>query len=328
MSRLFYHVMQDFNGNILTDVSATFRLAGTGTLATIYGDEALTVILPNPMTNHPNFGSIKCFLGVGDFDCYLSKPGYTFETLTGVQGHGTMAQLNADYIPGNLRIDGAVGIGRAHDPSFSLAAAGAIYAGGTIQGQGNLDLLGTAAVGGNVTMGGSATVAALLTAERVATGLTLSGTRMGLGVARATYDGLTFRPDADAGAKVPARFLNTAGVQVGYIDTTVAATVYGTSSDARLKHDVQDLTGELALITALRPVRFKWNADNSDGHGFLAHEVAQVLAGVAYGAADGVDEAGQIVPQVIDYSKLVPWLVGAIKTLQARIAVLEDAAGI
>ena len=44
MSRLFYHVMQDNAGNLLFDVSGTMRLAGTGTLATIYGDEALTVI--------------------------------------------------------------------------------------------------------------------------------------------------------------------------------------------------------------------------------------------------------------------------------------------
>ena len=65
MSRLFYHVMQDNVGNLLFDVSGTMRLAGTGTLATIYGDEALTVILPNPMTNHPSFGSFKCFLGAG-----------------------------------------------------------------------------------------------------------------------------------------------------------------------------------------------------------------------------------------------------------------------
>ena len=54
MSRLFYHVMQDNAGNLLFDVSGTMRIAGTGTLATIYGDEALTVILPNPMTNHPH----------------------------------------------------------------------------------------------------------------------------------------------------------------------------------------------------------------------------------------------------------------------------------
>ena len=61
----------------LFDVSGTMRIAGIGHLATIYGDEAFTVILPNPMTNHPSFGSFKCFLGVGDYDFYLAKTGYT-----------------------------------------------------------------------------------------------------------------------------------------------------------------------------------------------------------------------------------------------------------
>ena len=98
MSRLFYHVMQDNAGNLLFDVSGTMRIAGTGTLATIYGDEALTVILPNPMTNHPSFGSFKCFPGAGDYDFYMAKSGYTFETLTGVQGHGTMAQQDASAV--------------------------------------------------------------------------------------------------------------------------------------------------------------------------------------------------------------------------------------
>ena len=68
MSRLFYHVMQDNLGNLLFDVTGTMRLAGTGTLATIYGDEALTVPIPNPMTNHPSYGSFRCFLASGSYD--------------------------------------------------------------------------------------------------------------------------------------------------------------------------------------------------------------------------------------------------------------------
>ena len=98
MSRLFYQTMQDNAGNLLFDVSGTMRLAGTGTLATIYGDEALTIPIANPMTNHPSFGSFKCFLGAGDYDFYMAKPGYTFETMTGIQGYGTMAQQDASAV--------------------------------------------------------------------------------------------------------------------------------------------------------------------------------------------------------------------------------------
>ena len=107
------------------------RLAGSGTLATIYGDEGLSVILPNPMTNHPSFGSFKCFLGAGDFDFYMAKAGYTFETLTGVQGGGTMADQDADDVAisgGNatlnaLTLTGQLGIGAAPPPSIQAYIA-------------------------------------------------------------------------------------------------------------------------------------------------------------------------------------------------------------
>lgn len=98
MSRLFYHVMQDNLGNLLFDVSGTMRLAGTGTAATIYGDAALTIPIPNPMTNHPSFGSFKCYLGAGNYDFYMAKAGYSFETLTGVQGWGTLALQDASNV--------------------------------------------------------------------------------------------------------------------------------------------------------------------------------------------------------------------------------------
>jgi hypothetical protein len=46
-----------------------------------------------------------------------------------------------------------------------------------------------------------------------------------------------------------------------------------------------------------------------------------------------VDEAGEIVPQQIDYSKFVPWLTAALKetlaqveALTARVAALEERA--
>ena len=44
--------------------------------------------------------------------------------------------------------------------------------------------------------------------------------------------------------------------------------------------------------------------------GLLAHEVAEVVEGVITGEEDAVDDEGNIVPQMIDYSKLVPYLSG------------------
>ena len=43
-----------------------------------------------------------------------------------------------------------------------------------------------------------------------------------------------------------------------------------------------------------------------------------------HGEKDAVDSEGNIIPQGIDHSKLVPLLVKTIQELEARIAVLES----
>ena len=279
MSRLFYRVMQDNAGNLLFDVSGTMRLAGTGTAATIYGDEALTIPIANPMTNHPSFGSFKCFLGSGDYDFYMAKSGYTFETLTGVQGHGTMAQQDASAVA----ITGGTVLGLAN-----LSVAGFIGVGTAPSGVSRLNVLYDSASGSAMDMS----------------------------------------PNAESGNRFALYFRNAAFGGIGSVSTTATGTAFNTSSDVRLKHAITALTGELDLVRALRPVSFLWNADGTPGVGFLAHEVAAHVQGVITGEQDAVDEDGGIIPQMIDYSKLVPFLVGAIQSLAARVAVLEDALGI
>ena len=83
---------------------------------------------------------------------------------------------------------------------------------------------------------------------------------------------------------------------------------------------MQALAGALEAVLALRPVTFRWKADASEGHGLVAEEVADVVPGVVTGAPEAVDAEGRIVPQQIDYAKLVPWLLGAVQALAARVA--------
>jgi hypothetical protein len=120
--------------------------------------------------------------------------------------------------------------------------------------------------------------------------------------------------------------------QVGSISVTGTNTAFNTSSDYRLKHNVQPMTGALARVTALKPCTYKWNLDNSDGEGFIAHELAEVVPGCVTGEKDAVDEDGNIKPQGIDTSFLVATLTAAIQeqqaliaSLTARIAALEGA---
>ena len=111
---------------------------------------------------------------------------------------------------------------------------------------------------------------------------------------------------------------------VGTISVTTTATAYNTSSDYRLKHDIAPMTGALAKVSALNPVTYKWNADDSDGEGFIAHELAEVVPQCVTGEKDAVDAEGNPIYQGIDTSFLVATLTAAIKEQQALIQALTD----
>jgi hypothetical protein len=120
------------------------------------------------------------------------------------------------------------------------------------------------------------------------------------------------------------------GTIVGNVSVTTTATTFNTSSDYRLKNTVAPMIGALAKVALLKPVTYKWNADGSDGEGFIAHELAEVVPQCVTGEKDAVDADGKPVYQGIDTSFLVATLTAAIKeqqalieSLTARVAQLE-----
>jgi hypothetical protein len=109
---------------------------------------------------------------------------------------------------------------------------------------------------------------------------------------------------------------------VGNISVTATATAYNTSSDYRLKGNVQPMTGALAKVATLNPVTFTWNANGSAGQGFIAHELAAVIPDAVTGEKDAQDESGNPVYQGVDHSRIVATLTAAIQEQQAMIAAL------
>jgi hypothetical protein len=127
----------------------------------------------------------------------------------------------------------------------------------------------------------------------------------------------------------PLEFQN-AGTIVGYVGYNNTSTFYVTSSDYRLKNSIAPMTGALAKVALLKPCTYKWNADGSDGQGFIAHELAEVVPQCVTGEKDAVDAEGKPQYQGIDTSFLVATLTaalqeahGLIKDLQARVDALE-----
>jgi hypothetical protein len=112
--------------------------------------------------------------------------------------------------------------------------------------------------------------------------------------------------------------VNLAGTTVGSINFDNTTTSYGTSSDYRLKNNIAPMTGALAKVAQLKPVTYKWNVDGSDGQGFIAHELSEVVPQCVSGEKDAVDEDGNPKYQGIDTSFLVATLTAAIQELKAE----------
>ena len=133
----------------------------------------------------------------------------------------------------------------------------------------------------------------------------------------------------------------------GYITINDGAVSYTNTSDYRLKENVVAITDGIDRLKQLNPIRFnfKKTPDNTLD-GFLAHEASEVVPEAVSGEKDAVTgailyvegdelpegksvgdikEAGEIDPQGIDQSKLVPLLVRALQEAIARIETLESA---
>lgn len=113
-------------------------------------------------------------------------------------------------------------------------------------------------------------------------------------------------------------FQNPNGYAQGEILTSGTSTSYTTSSDYRLKEDVQPMTGALTRVQLLKPVTYRWKADGSDGEGFIAHELQEVVPDCVSGEKDAVDADGNPIYQGIDTSFLVATLTAAIQEQQIQ----------
>jgi hypothetical protein len=110
---------------------------------------------------------------------------------------------------------------------------------------------------------------------------------------------------------------------VGNISTNGAGTSYNTTSDYRLKENIAPMTGALNKVKALNPVTYKWKSDGSDGQGFIAHELQDIVPDAVSGKKDAVDAKGKPQYQGVDTSFLVATLTAAIQEQQALITQLQ-----
>jgi hypothetical protein len=111
-----------------------------------------------------------------------------------------------------------------------------------------------------------------------------------------------------------------AGTGVGGITSNSTTTTYGTTSDYRLKENIEPITDSVDRLKQLNPCKFNFiAAPERTVDGFLAHEVQTHVPEAVVGKKDAVDQSGEPVYQNIDQSKLVPLLTAALQEAVARI---------
>src|SRR5690606_30750336 len=134
---------------------------------------------------------------------------------------------------------------------------------------------------------------------------------------------------------------------VGAINTSGTTTSFATSSDYRLKYNVQSMVSvtydmsrlagkgdHWTRIMSTRPVTFQWEADDSFAMGFIAHEFQEVYPVAVQGEKDGTEEVpveifdeegnltgteSKVVPkyQSMDNSFAIPDMIACLQDMRA-----------
>ncbi len=99
-----------------------------------------------------------------------------------------------------------------------------------------------------------------------------------------------------------------------------AGTDYGAASSIRWKKNIVEIDNPLEKLSKIRGVYFDWDQEHGGTHdiGCIAEEVGKVLPEIVTFEANGIDAEG------MDYSKLTPLLIEAVKAQQVLIGQLFE----
>jgi hypothetical protein len=122
-------------------------------------------------------------------------------------------------------------------------------------------------------------------------------------------------------------FYRISNAFVGSISVTSSGTTYTTTSDRRLKDNIEPIVDATDKLMSMKPVTHTWIADPEapSVHGFIAQEMQEIVPEAVSGE-DGGEEM-----MSMDYGRITPVLVAAlqeatneIKALKQRVSELED----
>jgi len=109
------------------------------------------------------------------------------------------------------------------------------------------------------------------------------------------------------------------GTERGSVAVSAYGVAYNTTSDQRLKDNIQDAGSASTAIDNIKVRQFDWKSDGThQDYGMIAQELVTVVPEAVSSGDKSTDMMG------VDYSKLVPLLVKEIQELRQRVAQLEE----
>lgn len=105
------------------------------------------------------------------------------------------------------------------------------------------------------------------------------------------------------------------GVFKGSINVSTSGVTYNTTSDERLKENIETLQNGTELLKAMRAVTYDWKADGNSDTGFIAQEMNEVMPQAVSEGDDGMLS--------MDYGRVTPIIVAALQDALKRIDELE-----
>ena len=114
-------------------------------------------------------------------------------------------------------------------------------------------------------------------------------------------------------------FRDLGGEQGSVSGDGAGSVAYNTSSDMRLKTNIQDTASQWDTIKALQVRDYEWIANGNEETGFIAQEIYEQIPKVVH---VGGEEAKKE-PWAVDYGRITPQLTKALQEAMARIETLE-----
>ena len=119
------------------------------------------------------------------------------------------------------------------------------------------------------------------------------------------------------GTSAPTVALDVVGESKIAIGYAIVAKSYAYTSDKRLKNNIEQIKNPLEKVLSLRGVTFDWRSNNKRDFGLIAQEVQkQIPEIVSYNPNEDM--------LAVEYSKVIPFLIEALKFQQTELNELQN----